>query len=233
MERYCRLRAPTEARHLAKCGLRASLPSPLYPRSPTRPECTGRAGPAVASRIWASGRGTGPTSRLRSSAPEAIRRAWLAPSILENRARQSSHVHQPIGGKLAGAMPIPSLMALLGPGIGSMTSLGPLRHPQTTRNYWPKTGKMLVTVANIVGFICISADGQRDRSVWYSRLQMTSGSSFMPKSGRRGQYSSRERRVSLVRFVTRRSRHAFPMAARDIPSPLILESMAPDPGEHR
>ena len=51
-----------------------------------------------------------------------------------------------------------------------MTSLGPLRHPQTTRNYRPKTGKVLVTAANIIGFICIFADEQRDRSVWYSRL---------------------------------------------------------------
>lgn len=56
-----------------------------------------------------------------------------------------------------------------------MTSLGPLRHPQTTRNYRPKTGKVLVTAANIIGFICISADEQRDRSVWYSRLLTTSG----------------------------------------------------------
>ena len=55
----------------------------------------------------------------------------------------------------------------------------------------------------------------------------------MPKSGGRGQYSSRERRVSLVRFVTRRSRRALPMAAGDIPSPLTLESIALDPGEHR
>jgi hypothetical protein len=55
----------------------------------------------------------------------------------------------------------------------------------------------------------------------------------MPKSGRRDQYTPGERRVSLVRFVTCRSRHAFPWAAGDIPAPLILESIAPDPGEHR
>ena len=49
----------------------------------------------------------------------------------------------------------------------------------------------------------------------------------------RGQYSPHERRVSLMRFVTRRSPRAFPKAAGDIPLPLTLESIAPDPGEHR
>ena len=60
---------------------------------------------------------------------------------------------------------------------------GPLRQPETVRNYRPKTGNELATAANIIGFICIFADEQRDRSVWYSRLQTTSGSSSMPKSG--------------------------------------------------
>ena len=58
-----------------------------------------------------------------------------------------------------------------------MTSRGPLRHPETARNYRPKTGNKLATAAYIIGFICIFADEQRDRPVWYSRLQMTSGSS--------------------------------------------------------
>ena len=155
----------------------------------------------------------------------------MAPSILENRA--SSIKHQPKAANSPGPCQYPQLNGSSRAGIGSMTSLGPLRHLQTTRNYRPKTGKVLLTAANIIGFICIFADEQRDRSVWYSRLQTTSGSSFMPKSGRRGQYSSRERRVSLVRFVTRRSRRAFPMAVGDIPSPLTLESITPDPGEHR
>ena len=58
-----------------------------------------------------------------------------------------------------------------------MTSRGPLRHPETARNYRPKTGNKLATAANIIGFICIFADEQRDRPVWYSQLQTTSGSS--------------------------------------------------------
>lgn len=208
------------------------MPSQLYPRSPTRPKSTGRADPAVASR-------TGhPSEEPSPPAHDArpLRRpsgAWLAPSILENRARLSNQAHQPKAANSPEPCQYPQLNGSPRAGIGSMTSLGPLRHLQTTRNYRPKTGKVLLTAANIIGFICIFADEQRDRSVWYSRLQTTSGSSFMPKSGRRGQYSSRERRVSLVRFVTRRSRRAFPMAVGSIPSPLTLESITPDPGEHR
>jgi hypothetical protein len=48
----------------------------------------------------------------------------------------------------------------------------------------------------------------------------------MPESGGHGQYSPGERRVSLARFVTRRSRHDFLVAAGDIPTPA-------DPAEHR
>jgi hypothetical protein len=48
----------------------------------------------------------------------------------------------------------------------------------------------------------------------------------MPENGGRGQYSPGERRVSLARFVTRRSRHAFLVATGDIPTPA-------DPGEQR
>jgi len=48
----------------------------------------------------------------------------------------------------------------------------------------------------------------------------------MPESGGRGQYSPGERRVSLVRFVTCRSRHDFLVATGDIPMPA-------DPGEQR
>ena len=50
-------------------------------------------------------------------------------------------------------------------------------------------------------------------------MQMTFGSNYMPKSGGRGQYSPRERRVSLARFVTPQSRRVFPVATGDVPSP--------------
>jgi hypothetical protein len=97
---------------------------------------------------------------------------------------------------------------------------------KTAGNYRPKTGNEFESAANIIGSICISLMNSAAARYGVPRLQMISGSSYMPESGGRGRYLPRERRVSLACSVTRRSRHAFPVATGDIPPPA-------DPGERR